>query len=444
MKPISRRAFGASLAALALVRPVLALPRLPVGGKIKLALPWPLGSVDPHRLDDPAAAIFGNALFDSLYALDEAGAPVPALAATMPAPDGAGSLRVTMREGLTTAHGSVIDARDASLSLARARSHGAAAWLAATPSPKRERDRSLLFAGTDPVALARVLASPITAVVPLSFDPLRPDGTGPFRADRKETTLVLTRNIRAALGPSLLDEIDVSSVDDLASGLRAFESGAADVGWLGTGLHEPRAGSKPFDAGAVGWAVLVVGKDGGSWDSPGIAQRVCDGIPPSRLAYLGVGAAWPTVSEQGWAGPPVDLLVVNDAPWLVELARAVAASISRPAHEVTARPLARAEFALRKKTRSFALAIDLARSLGPGALAAMTAFASADPGTSASDLARHPPRVAEANARTLTRLLRVGVLGEIRVQGGRIADLTLPAGRYGIDWATATRARKHV
>ncbi|MEO8799905.1 MAG: hypothetical protein ABI551_18560, partial [Polyangiaceae bacterium] len=255
MKPISRRAFGASFAAFALARPAFALPRLPVGGKIKLAVPWPLGSVDPHRLDDPAAALFGNALFDSLYALDAAGEPVPALAATMPAPDGAGNLRITMRDGLTTAHGSAIDARDASLSLARARSHGAGAWLAATALPKRERDKSLLFAGTDAVALARVLASPITAVVPLSFDPLRPDGTGPFRADRKETMLVLTRNVRGSLGPSLLDEIDVSSVDDLAAGLRAFESGAADVGWLGTGLHEPRAGSKPFDAGAVGWAV---------------------------------------------------------------------------------------------------------------------------------------------------------------------------------------------
>ncbi|HEX7665468.1 MAG TPA: ABC transporter substrate-binding protein [Polyangiaceae bacterium] len=443
---ISRRAFGASLASItftALARPSFALPRLPIGGKIKLTVPWPLASIDPHRLDDPAAAIFGNALFDSLYTLDAAGEPIPALADKLPESAGPGALRVTIRDGLTTAHGSAIDARDASLALARARSHGAAAWLAPVASPKREGDKSLVFAATDPVLLARVLASPITAIVPLSFDPTKPDGTGPFRVDRKEAMLAFTRNARAALGPSLLDEIDVSAADDLAAGLRAFESGAADVGWLGTGLHEPRAGSKPFDAGAVGWAVLVVGKDGGTWDAPGIAQRVCDGIVPSRLAYLGVGAAWPTTSEEGWSGPPVDLLVVNDAPWLVELARAVAASISRPGHEVTPRPLPPAEFATRKKARSFALAIDLARSLGPGALAAMTAIASADPSTTATELAKHPPKVAEANARSLTRLFRAGVLGEIRVQGGRIADLTLPAGRFGVDWATATRARKH-
>ena len=389
------------------------------------------------------AAILGAALFDSLYAIDANGDPQPALAESLPASDGAGGLRITLRQGLTTAHGSAIDARDASLSIARSRSHGGAAWLAALPSPKREGEKSITFATTDATSLARTLGSPITAIVPLSFDPNKPDGTGPFKADRKESTLVLSRNSRAAMGPSLLDAVDVGSGEDLAASLRAFESGEDDVGWLGSGLHEPRTGSKTFDAGAIGWAVLAIGREASSWDSPGVAQRVCDGIAPSRLAYLSMGPSWATSSEQPWSGPPIDLLAPSDSPWLAELAKAVSAALSRPSHEVTPRLVSPADFAQRRKGRNFALAVDAVRMLGPGALATMTALASADPSASATDLVRHPPKLAEVPARSLTRMLRLGVLGEVRVQGGRIPDLSLPIGRSGIDWGLASRARKH-
>ena len=57
-----------------------ALGRTPVGGKLALLLPWALGRVDPHDLFYPAAALFGHALFDPLYALDAAGDPYPTLA----------------------------------------------------------------------------------------------------------------------------------------------------------------------------------------------------------------------------------------------------------------------------------------------------------------------------------------------------------------------------
>lgn len=449
MKPlvlpsISRRAFSLGAASLLVSRKLaLASPRSPIGGKAKLRLPWPLASIDPHRLDDFAAAILGPALFDSLYAIDSSGEPVPALAESMPTSDGAGGLRVTVRQGLTTAHGSAIDARDVSLSIARSRSHGGAGWLAALPSPKREGEKSLTFATTDAAALARALASPITAIVPLSFDPSRPDGTGPFKADHKDAMLVLTRNSRAAMGPSLLDGIDVAAGDDLAASLRAFESGEDDIGWLGSGLHEPRTGSKTFDAGAIGWAVLVIGREASSWDSPGIAQRVCDGVAPSRLAYLSMGPPWASSGAVAWSGPPIDLLAPSDSPWLVELAKAVAAAISQTSHEVTPRFVSAADFAQRRKGRNFPLAVDAVRMLGPGALGAMTALASADPSASAVDLVRHPPKLAELPARSLTRTLRLGVLGEVRVQGGRVADLSLPTGRSGIDWGLASRAHKH-
>lgn len=407
-----------------------------------MRLPWSLGSLDPHRLDDGAAAIFSSALFDSLYLLDAIGNPIPALAESLPEPDGAGGLRIKMREGLLTAHGSVIDARDAVISIARSRSHGAAAWLAALPSPKREGEKSFTFASGDAQALARLLASPLTAIVPLAFDPSRPDGTGPFRADRKDGAFVMSRNLRAANGPSILDEIRVSPATDLADSLRAFESGTDDIGYLGTGLHEPRAGSRSFDAGAFGWALLVVGRDAGNWDSPGIAQRVADGIPPSRLSYLALGQAWAPASAQSWNGSPIDLIVTDDAPWLIELARAVAATISQPSHEVTVRPISTADFASRRRSRNFALAIDVARAFAPGAFPALVSFASADPTSSAPEIVRYPPKISEAPARTLTRALRVGVLGEARMQGGRVADLSLPRRSYGVDWGTASRARR--
>jgi hypothetical protein len=55
---------------------------------------------------------------------------------------------------------------------------------------------------------------------------------------------------------------------------------------------------------------------------------------------------------------------------------------------------------------------------------------------------RHPPHIADLPARQITRTMRVGVLGEIRVQGGRVADLALPTVASGVDWGSATRGRK--
>ncbi len=414
------------------------------GGKIALRLPWPIGGVDPHRLDDPLSAILGDALFDTLYARDEAGAFVPSLAERDPEPDGA-NLRVTVRAGVRLASGRPLDARDAVASIARARARGARAWLAPLPVPRLDGKNALLFAMKDAPKLTRALASPVVAIVPSAFAPALPDGTGPFRAERRgPDVLALVRNLNAARGPSFLDEVVVRSAPDLAASLRAFESGADDVGWLGSGLHEPRPGSKAFDGGAVAWAVLRTGRDAGTWDAPGVAQRIADGIPPSRLAYLALGPAWSTEAEQGWGGAPCELLARDDAPWLIELARAVAATISRPGHEVTVRTISMADFAQRRTSRTFALALDVVRPLAQGSLGALIALASADNPATADDLAKHPPRLAEVSPRTLTRTLRLGVLGDIRMQGGRVADIAFSASPSGIgfDFGATTRGAR--
>jgi peptide/nickel transport system substrate-binding protein len=248
----------------------------------------------------------------------------------------------------------------------------------------------------------------------------------------------------AARGPAFLDEVFVRSSGDLAESLRAFESGADDIGWLGMGLHEPRPGAKPFDAGHVGWAMLFTGRDVAGWDAPGVAQRMCDELPPQRLSYLALGVPWQTEPSQGWGGPPATLIVRDDSPWLVELARSVAAILSRPSHEVVAKPVAAQEMSQRRTSRSFPLAIDIARPCAPSSFGALVGLATADNPGAAEEIVKHPPRLGDAPVRTLTRSMRAGVIGELRIQGGRVADLGLATQASGMGWdfAATTRGRK--
>jgi peptide/nickel transport system substrate-binding protein len=416
-----------------------------MGGRLSFHVPWPLGAVDPHRLDDAAAAILGEALFDTLYARDASGALVPVLAEGEPELDGA-SLKVNVRGGLKSARGSALDARDAASSIARARANlvGARAWLAEVPPPRLDGKGALLFPMRDPIKLVRALASPLVAIVPTSYSTQWPDGTGPFRAERRADGLLLVRNAQAARGPAFLDEIFVRPSADLSESIRAFESGQDDLGWLGLGVHEPRPGARSFDAGQVGWAVLQTGRDVGGWDAPGVAQRVCDELPPERLSHLKLGTPWPTETAQGWGGPPATIIVRDDSPWLVELARTAAVILTRPTHEVVAKPVAAAELAQRKTTRNFPLAIDFVRPLSQGTLGALAALSTADNPGAAEDVVKHPPKLGEVPARTLGRTLRTGVIGEVRVQGGRIAEVTLAqsVAGFGVDFGSTVRGRK--
>jgi peptide/nickel transport system substrate-binding protein len=280
-------------------------------------------------------------------------------------------------------------------------------------------------------------------MVPSGFKPDAPDGTGPMRFSTRADTTVLSRNPLAARGPSFLEEVVIRSAPDLAASLRAFESGTDDVGWLGSGLHEPRAGSRPFDLGTVGWAMLFTGRDATTWDAPGVAQQLCDGIPHARLAHLAIGPAWTPNAAAGWGGPPTSLFVRDDAPWLVELAKAIAATISQTSHEVTAKPIPSAELAQRRTARNHGLLLDVVRPLTHGSFGAMVAFATADAAPTASTIVQKPPKLGDVPARTLTRTLRCGIVGEIRVQGGRAPDVTLAPSSFGggFDLGASTRAR---
>jgi peptide/nickel transport system substrate-binding protein len=427
---VDRRSFVLGAAASLLVPRVgLARGRTPIGGRLSLRVPWPMSAIDPHKLEDATAAIFGDALFDTLYARDESGAFAPQLAEADPEPDGA-SLRVKLRSGLKTGKGRPFEPRDAAAAIARARTMGARAWLVDVPAPRVD-GRSLVFAMRDSARLVRALASPIVAMVPSAFAPEAPEGTGPFRWVPRGDAIVLARNPFAARGPAYLEEVTVRSAAAKES-LRAFESGTDDLGWHGLGLHEDRKDAERFDSGAVGWAVLYTGRDANDWDAPGVAQTVCDGIDASRLKEFNLGPEWPPSGGQGWGGPPTAIVVRDDCPWLGDLARAVATLITRPSHEVTVKPVPASDLAQRRVARMYGLALDVVRPLVPGGFGATVALATADGAGRASDLVQHPPKVAESSARAMTRLLRCGVVGELRVQGGRMPQTQLVSSPTGL------------
>jgi peptide/nickel transport system substrate-binding protein len=402
-------------------------------------MPWPLSFIDPHRADDVTCAILGDALFETLYAQDGS---LPVLAEGEPEA-AEKEVRVTVRTGVKTARGRPFGVRDAAAAIARARSVAARPWLFEVPAPKVDGN-VLVFASKEPARdvakIARALSSPLVAMVPLGFRPDTPDGTGPFRADLRADGLSLVRNARAASGPSLLDVVTVKRAQDLSSSLRAFEGGEDDLGWLGAGLHEPRPGSQRFDLGAVAFAVLRTGHEAGTWDAPGTAQSLADGIDPSRLSHLGVGAPWSSAGSARWGGPATALLVREDSPWLVELARAVAAALTTASADVSVRPVAPQEIADKRTSRGFALMIDAFRPFGRGSLAELAALAATDDPQRANELLRRPHR-GEPALRTFARTLRTGILGEIRVAGGRVPDarLDISPRAPGVDWGNARR-----
>jgi peptide/nickel transport system substrate-binding protein len=453
----SRRSFlaqvGISLGALAYgpaISEAWAMGRTPLGGRLTMHVPWPTVGIDPHDLRDPTAALFATAIADPVYAIDASGMPYPALA-SLPTREGSDTV-VRLREGLRTARFAALDARDLVASVERARFRGAAALLAAVPRPVAHKADLLAanFGPVDPIHVTRALASPLVALLPRAFDPGAPDGTGAFRADISPTGITLRRNLNAARGPAFLDAIEIAPAEDLKASLRSFETERDDIGWLGTGLHDGRAGAVHFDLGRAAWIVLITGPDAGSFGLPGVAQRLVDAIPPARLVPLGIGpmpagTRGAPSGNPAWGGPPAELLVEDASLHLVEIARTVAPILSRPGHEVTATPVSRAEMARRRAKGKATLAIEVVRALGPSSLHTLLSLATAEDSSRGKDLARSPPTLAtDASARSLTGMLRVGVLGEVRITGGAVPDIVFARQASGEGWDLGATFRKPI
>ncbi|MFO0617420.1 MAG: hypothetical protein U0414_32790 [Polyangiaceae bacterium] len=434
---LSRRALlaasGVAVAAATAPR-ALSLGRTPYGGKLSFSIPWGLGSIDPHDLGDPAAALFGAALFDALYALDAKGGLIAALAETLPTLEN-GAPRIKLRSGLRTARGTGLDARDVVASLARASRMGAAGALASFPAPtvSATDPLTIAFSKGDRNLLARALASPLTAIVPRSFDPKNPDGTGAFSASLGASSLVLARNLSAAMGPAFLESLTISTAPDLTTSLRDFEAEKDDVGWLGSGLYGARNGSVPFDLGRAAWIVLGTSPALGSpFADPGAAQRLVDALPRARLAPLALGTLPAGSSASTWDGPPCDLLFDQSSAHLSEIATTLAAILSAPGHEVTARGASRAEVD-RRRAADAVLSLGVVRPLGPTGPDAWISLATFDDPSSAATTAKSAPKSAALPARSLTSSMRTGVLGELRVTGGTLPTLQW-ANEIGGSW----------
>jgi peptide/nickel transport system substrate-binding protein len=411
---LSRRAWFAAMTAAAGAR---ALGRIPYGGTLRMKVPWPIGALDPHALDDAAAALFAAAVADALYALDAQGRPYPTLARDMPVATARGT-RVTLRPGLVTARGRTLDARDVEWSLERSAHRAGLALLAPFERPRRDPSDglSVLVPRAEPAALATALASPVTALLPRGFSRLRPDGTGAFRAEPSLGHLRLERNPNAARGAAFLDRIEVAQASDLADALRSFESGDSDVGWLGSGLHQPRPGAVRFNAGVFGWVVLRTGHDAGDWGAPGVAQRLLDAIAPARLSYLGLSGLPEPSGDDGWGGAPCNLLVPSGSPHLLQIGQALAALFTRAGHEVRAHAEPAPSFAARRRDGRYALMLDFVRTLGPpGPDTLLAMLTAADP-----QQARRPPRLGTLSAREIARTLPLGVVGELSISGAHV------------------------
>lgn len=390
------------------------LGRVPVGGTLHLALPWFVSRLDPHAIDDPLAALVGTAVADSLYAVDAQGRPYPALASALPEDEG-GETTLEIRPGLRTALGKPLDARDAVYSLNRARRAGAASLLAGVAHLRvdGQNRRKLRFAKSSPADAARLLSSPLLAIVPRGYSPLKPDGTGAFRARLSADRCVLERNPYAARGASFLERIIVQGVPSLGQALRSFEASDSDVGWLGAGLYRRRPGAVPFVAPAYGAVALRTGHLGGRWTAPGVARQLAASLDPTRLTHLGLRAARRTSSGDRWMGESALLYVDESSPQLVEVARVVAELLSQPGHALTARPIPRARTEQLIRRGDFPLMLSFVRHSGleqgidgHALLAAL-----------GSSLAESAPPALRRDVAAVESSHRIAVLGELELRG---------------------------
>ncbi|MEZ4228867.1 MAG: hypothetical protein R3B89_06870 [Polyangiaceae bacterium] len=408
---LGRRAWlvGAGLCAISAGRHAWAMGRTPLGGILRFELPWAVSQLDPHELYDACAALFGPAICDPLYDLDAHGRAYPALADGPPRASGHG-WHIKLRPNLVSGLGRAVGPADVHWSLVRAKARAARGLLAEFGAVRVMAD-GVAFERGSATNLTRALASPCCAILPRGFDSRRPDGTGALTARPSGGGLVLRRNPRAARGAAFLEQITLRPSRSIADALRAFESGAVDVGWLGDGLHRRRPGAQPFKAPQVGWVVLRTGSQAGAWAAPGVAQSLVDGLPRGSLSRFGLN---PTGSgSTRWGGGDAELGVDATAPFLVEVAEAIASTLSKSGHQLRVARLPPAELALRRRVGGFALMLDVVRNFGLGAaldnLALLTA---ANPA-----LANRPPRLASTSAAQLARSLPLGIVGELRPAG---------------------------
>ena len=393
----------------------LAMGRTPVGGHLRWDLPWQLSGLDPHSPYDFASALFAPAVFDSLYDLDGQGRPYPSLAVDAPVASN-GGLMIRLRSGLQTSRARSLSAREVVHSLQRAKSAGNR-WLGALGEPTLVPGDPLAvrFSTSNSRLLTQRLASPLAAIASRQSTAIRPDGTGSFRVSGVGRQLVLVRNLRAARGSAFLERMSIRSVADLRQSLKSFESGSTDIGWLGAGLYKARSQSIKFQLPSPAWVVLRTGKDAGAWGAPGAAQLLSNAVPAAQLGAWGVRREFSPNEQTRWGGYATTILVPRNEPQLLGIAQSVAGALSTAMAPLTVDTTA--NIAAKRQRRDYSLMLDVVRNprvLGGTAEALY-----------AADGARltRAGSAATKNEYELTRLLRLGVLGELEFRGATIPSM---------------------
>ncbi len=262
------------------------------------------------------------------------------------------------------------------------------------------------------------------ALVPRNFSPLAPDGCGAFRAELGPGRAVLTRNPNAARGPAFLDAIEVSTAPDLAELLRSFEVGQSDVGWSGQGQYRAVKEAAPFETPRYAFAALLPGKAVGAWGAPGTLQGLLDAVPAQQLSHLGLrGLPTQTRGAPSWGGPTTTIAVQSGAPQLLAVARAIAAALSTPGHELTVVEKSSDELSSLRKSQQFGLLLDCVRAPSAAPRDVELALRSA----SSPEAAKRAPKTGHVAPRELGRQLSLGVVGDLTMWGA------LRAGFVGVD-----------
>lgn len=390
----------------------LAKRRPRYGGTSQLFLPLDVTRVDPHDPHDLSATLFGEALFETLYARTQAGSIYPTLASGLPKEKN-GRTFVELRPQLSFSSGRNIDANQVVSSLRRSIANSPSLKELGTVSTVRGTSLTLSFSQKDSQRLLALLTSPRAAIVPSDFSPSAPDACGAFRAFMSGNTLRLKRNPLAPRGGAFLDEVVIHSAT-ISDCLRAFEARRSDLGFLGAGLHRERLGVARFRLEPVGLALLLPGTRRRTQMPVGSLHEALARLPEGPLAALGVERT--RHAPQRLGGGDAELAVSQGEPWLVAVAEEIRNAWSARGHTLVVKALPKTQLAQLRKTGQFDLMLQFLGSRGISEAETTSHLFQLD--------GRPPPR----GGRTLSplesgRQLSLGIIGALTPSGATSAEI---------------------
>ncbi|HUS67421.1 MAG TPA: ABC transporter substrate-binding protein [Kofleriaceae bacterium] len=291
--------------------------------------------MDPARARTQAEVQLASLVYDSLYRVGDAGAPVPHLAAALPALSADGrEARITLRPGLRFQDGSVLDAADVAASLRRL-AQTRAGWLTAPVA-------NVTADGTDVVVialrrpapeLAALLAAPQAAVTPSGRAPSgKRVGSGPFRVDRAgRGQIALLPWDGHVAGRPYADRLELHWYEGTTAEASAYEVGDLNLSFRGavafTG-HQPKFPTEVVAGPAVLLSYVGFGRaHGRAWDDRDLRRALSLAIGREGLRHIGTGelvvpAVSPVAADLGGAAPAPAALEPDEAGARAALARA--------------------------------------------------------------------------------------------------------------------------